>query len=157
MPQPNTPRGLRRPSATDRLTDAWDHISDLADDVDAYLGTDWVVAGFVAAAGWSNTACRGRRFGPLVILELILTRTGVALNSPATGDMANTQILTAVPAALRPTVNSRPFQWIVDSATDGGGALNSAGVASIYSMNSTATIPVGGILSATVVFGLDGF
>lgn len=155
MPQANTSKGFRRPASTDRLADAWDHIADLADDVDAYLGAGWITAGFTAAAGWSITAStRGRKIGPLVVLEINATRTGVALGSPATGDMSNTAVLSAIPAALRPAA-AQPFHWIVDTAIDGGGGVSSAGAVSIYSMNPTASIPTNGVLSATVVYALD--
>lgn len=149
MPQPNTPKGFPRPAATDRLTDAYDHISDLADAVDAYLDGAWVTAGFVAAAGFTNTASRYRKIlGGIVLVELVCTRTGVALGSPATGNMSNTSMIT-VPAAARPSVDTA-FAW-VSGETNGGGILQSSGNASLVSMNSTSAVEVGTIVRASFV------
>lgn len=145
-----TPLGFPKPEATDRIALGYDQIADLADALDAYLAarladTGWVTAGLTLAAGWSDAGSRIRKIGSLVMLEVRVNRTGVAVGSPATGDMANTNVLTTIPTQFRPA-NLTPMHWICDSSTDGGGGVNTDGSVSLYSMNPTATIPVGGIV-----------
>ncbi len=56
---------------------------------------------FTAQSGWTvETITRGYRIGPFAYIRAQATRTGGTITVPATGDIANTNIMTA-PAGLQ--------------------------------------------------------
>lgn len=69
------------------------------------VATGWSTSttGFTAAANWSLTSVRWRRVGSLAWLYVVLARTTSNLAVAAgTGDITNTDILSAVPANMTP-------------------------------------------------------
>ena len=98
----STAGGLAFPDAADPVDVAGD-IEALANSIKA--GTAWVTSttGFAGGTGWTLTAVRYRRMGPLVWLRILVTRSGSAITVGAgSGDITNVVVAT-VPASLYPT------------------------------------------------------
>jgi hypothetical protein len=49
---------------------------------------------FTPAAGWGSVVVSGRRFGPLCVVHWVATRTGTAIAAVASGNIADTLVLT---------------------------------------------------------------
>lgn len=101
-----TTGGIVYPAPTDP-PDIPGDLQALAESVEAEFltGGPWVTSttGFTAASNWTLNTVRYRKIGPLVELYLTITRTTSAITVNASGNISNVAMLSAVPAAIRPT------------------------------------------------------
>ena len=104
-----TARGLVYPSATD-APNGPAQMQTLAESVDTtyYTGSAWITSttGFTLASNWTNLAVAYRTIGPMVYLRIAVDRATPAITVAAgSGNLADVDVLSAIPSALIPTVS----------------------------------------------------
>jgi hypothetical protein len=105
-----TAGGIVYPDATDPV-DITGDLQALAESVEAEFktGSSWSTSttGFTLAANWTALTVRYRTIGPWVDLYLAMDRATSAITVAAgTGNIADVDVLSAVPAALLPAGNT---------------------------------------------------
>lgn len=120
------------------------------------LAGDTVVTsstGFTAAAGWSIGSVRYHKLGPLVVLDVALTRTGAALPASSTGNLqaGDVTVLSAIPTAIRPA-GAKYFGYANQLQADGIGRVQADGTVDICTLSPTAAIGTGESVTFTAVY-----
>lgn len=120
-----------------RLTAAEGSIASL--EAGAPDDTGWLALLVTAEAGWSVSTSLYRRWGPLVGIRLVLTRTGAAITAGATGNVVGDPIIVTISTAeLRP--DQQMTTMIHASVTSGGGLINTGGAIQVTDLNSGSSI-----------------
>lgn len=103
--------------------------------------TGWVTSttGFTAASNFTTTSVRHRVVGNEVDLVFVMTRATSGLAIPADGDVSNTALLTAIPAALTPTVTSYWNAGASGAGRLGSGTITSSGTVNISALSGGGT------------------
>ncbi len=99
------------------------------------------------AAGWTLTSVAYRLFGPHVSIAWSATRTGATLTGNAAGNITDTNIFTAIPAAIRPTQANRSG---VFENVSGYWYVTPAGLILAAGLHATATIAASDVISGSI-------
>ena len=104
-----------------------------------------------ASSGWSITEGKGRRWGPVVHLQIVAQRTGATVNSNGSGNITNLGIATAA-IGWRPSANMHAG-WV--NSFGGilwGGFISPSGVVAVGALPPNVPINTGDTLFGSATF-----
>lgn len=117
--------------------------------------TGYVTSGiFTASSGWSITEGKGRRWGPVCFVQLVIQRTGSTINSNGSGNIVNTQMATAA-TGWRP-VQGMHTGWVnTFGGIMFGGYISPSGVVVVGALPPNVPINSGDVLYGSSTYLTD--
>jgi hypothetical protein len=100
--------------------------------------TGWVALSVAAAGGYSVTTSLYRQWGPVVMVVIVLTRTGGSFPANSAGNVTDTTLCTINTVAARPP--QQTYTAIQCSVTSGSALMNTNGTVVIADMHSNSVI-----------------
>lgn len=112
--------------------------------------------GLVPRAGFELASePRYMRQGPLVTLQIQVTRTGAAIVAGSTGNITDTGVLDNVPEAIRPS-SVRYMTWVRNGLTLGSFRVDTAGGIALTDMYPNAELPTGALCTLQGTYVISG-
>jgi hypothetical protein len=114
----------------------------------------WNASGIAAAANWTLTSSQYILMGLTTVrLRATLTRTTSTVTATSQGNITDTAILTGIPAALRPIVDTAYGDFYVGPGISAGSwRIDTAGNASLTDMYPTAVIGIGDTVRLDIIY-----
>lgn len=112
--------------------------------------TGWIALSTTAAGGYSVTTSLYRQWGPVVSVEIVLTRTGGAFIANSAGNVTDTTLCTINTVEARPV--NQTYTAIQMSVTSGSALMNTNGTVVIADMHANSVISTDDVVRISKTF-----
>lgn len=117
--------------------------------------TGWVALTTAAAGGYSVTTSLYRHWGPVVSVNIVLTRTGGAFPANSAGNVTDTTLCTINTTTARPV--NQTYTAIQCSVTSGTALINTSGAVVIADMHSNSVISTDDLVRISAMYFVSTF
>ena len=117
--------------------------------------TGWIALSVAAAGGYSLSSALYRHWGPVVMVQIVLERTGGNFTANAQGNVTDTTICTINTTDARPV--NQTYTAIQATLTSGSALVNANGTVVIADMHSTSVINTNDLVRITTTYFVSTF
>jgi len=117
--------------------------------------TGWIALDVAAAGGYSVTTTLYRKWGPVVSILIVLTRTGGAFTANSAGNVTDTTLCTINTTTARP--QNQTYTAIQMSVTSGSALMNTSGTVVIADMHANSVINTDDVVRISTTYFVATF
>jgi hypothetical protein len=115
----------------------------------------WIALSVAAAGGYSVSSSLYRHWGPVVMVQIVLERTGAAFPANSAGNVTDTTICTINTTEARPV--NQTYTAIQATVTSGTALVNANGTVVIADMHSTSVINTNDLVRIATMYFVSTF
>jgi hypothetical protein len=112
--------------------------------------TGWIALSTTAAAGYTVTTTRYRHWGPVVSIDIVLTRTGGAFAANSAGNVTDTLLCTVNTTTARPV--NQTYTAIQMTVTSGSAIVNTTGTILIADMHANSLVSTDDLIRISTTY-----
>lgn len=117
--------------------------------------TGWVALSLTAASGYSVFSSQYRHWGPVVSIQIVLTRTGGAFIANSAGNVTDTTLCTINTTTARPM--NQTYTAIQANVTSGTALMNTSGTIVIADMHANSVISTDDVVRIATTYFVSTF